>query len=133
MQSVSIPVPTIEPVQVLEIAVSIGGEARRFNYCSGSRIDRTITPSFFHQIHFPAVQMVVSRNDTRHPVRVTLSELGQFFLQLCRHEMGVNLYGVGKQIPWHISSLFHSRLQGIEDHFDVIDVVVDHSIHSRTP
>ena len=43
--------------------------------------------------------MVVSRNDTRHPVRGTLSELGQSFLQLCRHEMGVNLYGIGKQIP----------------------------------
>ncbi len=77
--------------------------------------------------------MVVSRNDTRHPVRVTLSELGQPFLQFCRHEPGVNLYGVGKQIPWHTSSLFHSRLQGIKDHFAVIDVVVDHSIHSRTP
>ena len=33
MQSVSIPVPTIEPDQVLEIAVSIDGEARRFNDC----------------------------------------------------------------------------------------------------
>ena len=27
MQSISIPVPTLEPEQVLEIAVSIGGEA----------------------------------------------------------------------------------------------------------
>ena len=33
MQPISIPVPTLEPEQVLEIAVSIGGEARRFNYC----------------------------------------------------------------------------------------------------
>ncbi len=32
MQSISIPVPLLEPEQVVEIVVTIDGKARRFNY-----------------------------------------------------------------------------------------------------